>query len=36
MTLWVIHLFEWKNPGKIIRLMRDTGPSVVKAVAVEK
>ena len=36
MTLWVIHLFEWRNPGKIIRLMRDKGPSVVKAIAVEK
>jgi hypothetical protein len=36
LTLWLIHLFEWKNPARIIRIMRESGPSVVKAATVER
>ncbi|MBS1643409.1 MAG: hypothetical protein JST36_00075 [Bacteroidetes bacterium] len=37
LTLWFIHLFEWKNPRKIIALMRsDSLLRVVKADKVER
>lgn len=29
-TLWVIHLFEWKRPSRIIRVLHDGAPAVVK------
>jgi hypothetical protein len=35
-TLWFIHLFEWRNPAKIIRILREGGPSVVKSKSVER
>ena len=35
-TLLLIHLFEWKNPARIIRVLREGGPSKVKAETVER
>jgi len=35
-TLLLIYLFEWKNPARIIRVLREGGPSKVTAASVEK
>lgn len=35
LTLWVIHLFEWRNPARVIRILREGGPSVIKAKSLE-
>ena len=29
-TLWIIHLFEWRQPKRIIRELRNTTPGVIK------
>lgn len=29
-TLWLIHLFEWKNPARIIRELRYKRPAIIK------
>ncbi len=34
-TLLFIYLFEWKNPARIIRVLREGGPAVVKSRTVE-
>ena len=31
LTLWVIHLFEWRKPARIIALLRSSGPAVIHA-----
>lgn len=36
LTMWFIHLFEWRNPAKIMSVLRKGGPSVVKSTSVEK
>ncbi len=30
LTLWIIHLFEWRKPARIIRQLRSSGPAVIK------
>ena len=35
LTLWVIHLFEWKRPSKIINVLYEGRPAVVKSGKVE-
>jgi hypothetical protein len=35
-TLLLIYLFEWKNPSRIIRVLREGGPSKVTAASVEQ
>jgi len=35
-TLWFIHLFEWKNAARIIQVMREGNPAMVKSAQVEK
>jgi hypothetical protein len=32
LTLWLVHLFEWKNPGKIIRVLDGFKKTFIKAV----
>lgn len=32
-TLWLIHLFEWRNPTKIIQQLRNNAPTVIKSKA---
>ena len=34
-TLWAIHLVEWRKPARIIHLLRGDGPRVVKATTVD-
>jgi hypothetical protein len=34
-TLWIIHLFEWKNPGRITRLLNSYTKTFIKASAVK-
>jgi hypothetical protein len=34
-TLWLIHLFEWKNPRRIMKELRYVSPSVIKAAKAE-
>lgn len=29
-TLWVIHLFEWRKPARIIRELRSKSPAIIK------
>lgn len=29
-TLWIIHLFEWRKPARIIRQLRNSTPAVIK------
>ncbi|MEO6834276.1 MAG: DUF5995 family protein, partial [Chitinophagaceae bacterium] len=29
LTMWFIHLFEWRNPAKIMKVLREGEPSVV-------
>src|SRR5690606_16765818 len=35
LTLWTIHLFEWKNPARIMSVLREGGPAIIKAKTVE-
>lgn len=35
LTLWAIHLFEWKKPARIMGVLRGGGPSVVKVRGME-
>jgi hypothetical protein len=32
-TTWLIHLFEWRNPRRILKALRHASPTVVKASA---
>lgn len=34
-TIWLIHLFEWKKPSKIIRELRDRQPTKLKATTIK-
>ena len=34
-TIWLIHLFEWKNPAKIIRVLHDYKKAFIKAAEVK-
>jgi hypothetical protein len=34
-TVWIIHLFEWKKPGKIIKVLDSLTKTFIKASAVK-
>ncbi|MGI4866008.1 MAG: DUF5995 family protein [Janthinobacterium lividum] len=35
LTLWAIHVVEWRSPARIMQVLRDEGPRAVKAASVQ-